>query len=600
MKNFEYIAATSLTEAESLLSKGKDEKAVSLIAGGTDLLGTLKDKIHPEGPETVIDLKSIAGLSYVKADKKVLRIGALTTLREIATHQMIKEKYNLLAQAARSVASPQIRNMGTIGGNICQEPRCWYYRAPDNQFHCLRKGGTKCGAILGDNRYHSIFGGARVAAPSCTSACPGNVEIGTYMGHMRDGEIGKAAETLLLNNPLPAMTGRVCPHLCESECNRNGFDESVSIREAERFLGDYILSNALKFMKAPKKQSSKKVAIVGSGPAGLSAAFYLRQLGYRVTVFEKMPEAGGMLRYCIPGYRLPNDVVRKQIKALEKMGITFELNVNIGSKGQTLKDLKKKFSSVFLATGTWHQKTLTLEKSELLTSGMDFLVNIEQNKKQPPGDNVLVIGGGNVAVDVAISALRLGAKEVTMACLEDRKTMPAFPEDLEQAVREGIKLMPSFGPQKILESHGKLKGMEFVRCLSVFDGQGRFNPSFDLTQKEIVKADRIILAIGQSADLGFAEKNLKIERGLIVVDRETKTTNMAGVFAGGDVTSGPTSVIQAIAAGRKAAASIDTYLIGKRPKATPRPRVNLGEFIEADQSCYSRCDRAYTCSSNMG
>ena len=148
MKNFEYIAATSLTEAESLLSKGKDEKAVSLIAGGTDLLGTLKDKIHPEGPETVIDIKSIAGLSYVKADKKVLRIGALTTLREIATHQMIKEKYNLLAQAARSVASPQIRNMGTIGGNICQEPRCWYYRAPDNQFHCLRKGGTKCGAIL--------------------------------------------------------------------------------------------------------------------------------------------------------------------------------------------------------------------------------------------------------------------------------------------------------------------------------------------------------------------------------------------------------------------------------------------------------------------
>ncbi|HAZ12365.1 MAG: hypothetical protein A2X86_03925 [Bdellovibrionales bacterium GWA2_49_15] len=597
MKNFTHIAATSLKQAESILAKAKDEKSVSVIAGGTDLLGTLKDQIHPESPETVIDLKTIPGLSYVKEDKSALHIGALTTLQEIVTNKAIGEKFNVLAQAARTVASPQIRNMGTIGGNICQEPRCWYYRAPDNQFHCLRKGGTKCGAILGDNRYHSIFGGARVAAPSCTSACPGNIEIGTYMGQVRDGEIGKAAETLLLNNPIPAMTGRVCPHLCESACNRNGFDESVSIREAERFLGDYILANAAKFMKAPKKQLAKKVAIIGSGPAGLSAAFYLRKLGYRVTVFDKMPEAGGMLRYCIPGYRLPNEVVAKQIKALEKMGITFELNTDIGKKGKTLRDLKKKFTSVFLATGTWRQKTLKLEKSELLTSGMDFLVNIEQNKKQPPGDKVLVIGGGNVAVDVAISALRIGAKEVTMACLEDRKTMPAFPEDLEQAVREGIKLMPSFGPHQILESKGKLTGMEFVRCTKVFDEQGRFNPSFDLTKKEIVKADRIILAIGQAADLDFADKTLKTDRGLIVVDPVTKATNMAGIFAGGDVTSGPTSVIQAIAAGRKAAASIDTFLSGKKPKIVPIPRVNLGDFIEADTSCYSKCDRAATCTS---
>ncbi len=598
MKNFEYVAATSLKEAESILAKGKDEKSVSVIAGGTDLLGTLKDQIHPEGPETVVDLKTIEGLSYVKEDKKAIHIGALTTLREIATHKAIQEKYNVLALAARTVASPQIRNMGTIGGNICQEPRCWYYRAPDNQFHCLRKGGTRCGAILGDNRYHSIFGGARVAAPACTSACPGNIEIAKYMGEVRDGEIAKAATTILLNNPLPAMTGRVCPHLCESACNRGGFDESVSIREVERFLGDYILDHASKFMKAPKKQTTKKVAIVGSGPAGLSAAYYLRQLGHRVTVFDKMPEAGGMLTYCIPGYRLEKDVVRKQIEALEKMGIAFELNAEIGKKGKTLKDLKKKFSSVFVATGAWQQKILKMEKSELLTSGMDFLVNIDQSKKHNSGDRVLVIGGGNVAVDVAISALRIGAKEVAMVCLEDRKTMPAFAHELDQAVREGVKLMPSFGPHKILESNGKLTGMEFVRCLRVFDEHGRFNPSFDLAKKEIIKADRIILAIGQGTELGFAEKILKIDRGLIVADKETKATSLPGVFAGGDVTTGPASVIHAIAAGRKAATHIDSYLSGKKVKVAPRPRVNLGEVILADTSCYSKCDRAETCLSN--
>ncbi|MBI2518867.1 MAG: FAD binding domain-containing protein [Bdellovibrio sp.] len=636
MKNFEYIAATSLKQAEVSLSQGKDEKSVSVIAGGTDLLGTLKDKIHPTGPEVVVDLKTISGLSYVKEDKAGLHIGALTTLREIATNKSVTEKYSMLAQAARSVASPQIRNMGTIGGNICQEPRCWYYRAPDNQFHCLRKGGIKCGATHGDNRYHSIFGGVHVAAPACTSACPGNVEIATYMGQVREGEIGKAAETLLANNPIPAMTGRVCPHLCESSCNRGTFDESVSIRQVERFLGDYILENSSKLMKAPKKQLSKKIAIVGAGPAGLSAAYYLRKLGYKITVFDKMPEAGGMLRYCIPGYRLPNDVVRKQITALEKMGIVFELNVDIGSKGKTLKDLKKKFSSVFLATGTWEQKSLKLEKSELLTSGMDFLVNIEKNKKLypsqfgfqvggqgatlrrasstsqasspqanalenqnpkgiPPGDKVLVIGGGNVAVDVAISALRLGAKEVTMACLEDRKTMPAFPEDIEHAVREGINLMPSFGPHKILESNGKLTGMEFVRCSRVFDENGCFNPSFDLAQKETVEADRIILAIGQATDLGYVGKSLKTERGLIVVDNETKATSQTGIFAGGDVTSGPSSVIQAIASGRKAATSIDAYLAGKKDKTVVRERVNLGDFVDAHSRCYSSCDRAQQC-----
>ncbi len=513
MKKFNFIAATSLKQAESLLAKAKKAGSVKLLAGGTDLLGTLKDGIHPESPDTIVDLKSIKGLDYIQGDGKGLRIGALTRLRDIAANKEIRESYGLLAQAARTVASPQIRNMGTLGGNICQEPRCWYYRAPDNLFHCLRKGGTKCSAVLGENRYHSIFGGIRAGAPSCTYTCPGNVEIAAYMSEMRSGEIRKAADTILLNNPMPAVTGRVCPHYCESACNRGKFDASVSIRNVERFLGDYILDNLNIFMKAPKKQSSKTVAIVGSGPAGLSAAYYLRALGYKVTVFDKMQAAGGMLTYCIPGYRLSNDVVRKQIRAYEKMGIKFILNANIGEKGKTLRDLRKKFKAVFLATGTWRQKELKMENSELLISGMEFLTEIERNRKRYAGSKVLVIGGGNVAVDVAISALRIGAKEVTMACLEDRGTMPAFDEEIEQALGEGVKIMNSLGPGRILETDGRVTGMEFVRCTSVFDEKGRFNPEFDILKKTTVSADKIILAIGQAAELGLCRKSDKAREG---------------------------------------------------------------------------------------
>ncbi|HLE11977.1 MAG: hypothetical protein A2504_06290 [Bdellovibrionales bacterium RIFOXYD12_FULL_39_22] len=596
MKNFKYIAATSLQQAASELAKEKSKKTIKVMAGGTDLLGTLKDKIHPELPETVVDLKTIPGLNYIREDKKVLRIGALTTLDEIISNKIVKEKFIMLAQAARTVASPQIRNMGTIGGNICQEPRCWYYRAPDNQFHCLRKGGTKCGAALGDNRYHSIFGAVRVGNPACTNSCPGNVEIAPYMSQMRSKKTVDAAATILLNNPLPAMTGRVCPHLCESACNRKDWDAPVSIRSVESFLGDYILANTRKLMKAPKKQKAQTVAIVGAGPAGLSAAYYLRVQGYRVTVFDKMAKAGGMLTYGIPDYRLAKELVIKQINALEKMGIKFELGVEIGPRGKTLKELRKKFSALFLATGAWKQKTLKMEKSEHLSSGIDFLVNIDEQKKTIKGKKIVVIGGGNVAIDVAISAKKFGAASVVMACLEDRATMPAFTEEIEEALSLGIKLMNSWGPHNIIERDGKLTEIEFVRCLNVFDKERRFNPSFDQSQKEKIAADQIILAIGQNTDLCYADKMVRVERGLIVVDAKSKATNLKGVFAGGDVTHGPASVIDAIAAGRLAASSIDSFLSGTKGKGKTKTQAkmiasNLGEFLETHSSCYNKSER---------
>ena len=248
--------------------------------------------------------------------------------------------------------------------------------------------------------------------------------------------------------------------------------------------------------------TNKHVAVVGSGPAGLAAAYYLRKAGHGVTVFDAMREAGGMLTYSIPSYRLPRVVVRKQIEALEQMGVEFVLGTTI--EKDSLTGLNSDFDSTFLATGAWRDKSIDIEGAEYLQSGLEFLIGL-QTCRQPPGEQVLVIGGGGVAIDVAVSALRLGAKRVTMACLESREAMPAVPEEITQALEEGVGLLTSWGPQRVLTTRGKVSGMELVRCTSVFDVGGRFNPSFDTDTTMTVDADCVLLAIGQVPDLRFAD-----------------------------------------------------------------------------------------------
>lgn len=564
IRKLEHKTATTLKQAMALATKPGLRTAV--VAGGTDLLGVLKDNIHASYPDVLVDVKPIQGLADVKVGKKGLKVGALTRLADVATHPAVREGFGALAEAARSVASPQIRNMATVGGNLCQEPRCWYYRTPENLFDCLRKGGDICGAILGDNRYHSIFGAARSCAPGCSQGCPAHVAIPFYLEKMRSGELALAARMLLENNPLPAITGRVCPHDCQSHCSRVEFDEPVATRDIERFLGDHVLEHAGTFLKAPKKESGKKIAVVGAGPAGLAAAYYLRKAGHAVTVYDRMAEPGGMLRYSIPAYRLPKDVLARQIDAFVAMGITFVQHAELGGN-LTLKELRKGYDGVFLGTGGWKQRTLGLEHEELLGSGLDFLQGVATGDRAVPGKHVLVIGGGSVAVDVAISALRLGAGKVTMACLEARDAMPAIPEDLEQALEEKIELLPSFGPRKVLVRAGKLAGLELVRCTSVFDADGRFRPSFDPATTTAVKADCVLVAIGQGPDLSWAGAELATARGALAADPDTQATSLAHVYAGGDLVTGASTVIAGIAAGKRAALSLDADLGGKGLKS---------------------------------
>jgi NADPH-dependent glutamate synthase beta subunit-like oxidoreductase/CO/xanthine dehydrogenase FAD-binding subunit len=567
---FNYVPADSLQAAEALLKTHGEGAAV--IAGGTDLLGAFKDAIHDSPPELLIGLKPLAALRYVNADAQGVRIGSLTTLAEIAQHPVIRQTYSLLAEAARSVASPQIRNVATIAGNLCQEPRCWYYRNPDNTYDCLRKGGKTCDALFAENRFHSIFGGMCVSAAPCVGGCPIHNDIPGYMTRIRAGEVHEAVAILLRTNPLPAVTGRICPHTCETDCNRFGYDEPVSIREVERFLGDYALEHAADLYRPPAAESGKRVGIVGAGPTGLTAAYFLRQSGHDVTVLDQMPEAGGMLTYSIPAYRMPKDVMAAQVRALEGMGIRFELGAALGGDGASLQDLKERYEGLFLATGLWNGKSLWLEKGELLDSGLKFLIGVQVGGSAQPKvrKRVLVIGGGSVAVDVALTARRLGATEVSMACLESLETMPAIAEDVEQALEEGITILPSWGPHRVLEQDGKLTGMELVRCTGVFDKDGRFAPVFDAAVKNVIAADQILVAIGQAADLSYAQPGLKTERGLLAADKVTGVTAIPGVFAGGDVTGSSATMVQAMASGQRAAASIEAYF-ARVQLEPPRP-----------------------------
>ncbi len=572
MKPFDYIRGDSLEGTLEALERY--EGRARPLAGGTDLLGGLKDAIHPASPEALVDLKCLQGLSGVEERTGGVHIGAMTRLRDIARDPILKERFQALCQAAESVASPQIRNMGTLAGNLCQEPRCWYYRNPHNTFHCARKGGARCNALTGDNRFHSVFGSMRVGPTPCMAACPVGTDIAAYLDLLREGRLDEAAALILEVNPMPAVTGRVCPHFCEGACNRGGFDEPVSVRGIERFLGDHILAHPERFLPPPAKESGKAVAVVGAGPSGLAAAWFLRRSGHRVTVFDRMDRAGGMLRYAIPSFRLPKDVVDRVVGFLESAGVAFALGVEIGTPPSGLLE---EYDAVYAAGGAWSTPAIGLQGGEHTTSGLVFLTSVQQGNAVAPGKRVLVVGGGNVAVDAAVTARRLGADEVVMACLERREEMPALEDEVRHALEEGVVLLTSLGASGVLTQDGRVTGVELTACTSVFDPEGRFAPRFDAAQKQTVACDAVILAVGQRPDGTLRDPGMETSGAF--VDPDTQATRVQGVFAGGDAVSGPATVVEAMAAGRRAARGINAFLSTAEPGGSRPPKL-LNRFGE--------------------
>jgi NADPH-dependent glutamate synthase beta subunit-like oxidoreductase len=407
----------------------------------------------------------------------------------------------------------------------------------------------------------------------CRSACPAGVNMRGYIYLLTEGKIGEAMKLIREALPLPAITGHVCFHPCEKECARKEVDEAVNINALERYVADYWLQEKA---KPVQRIYLKKVAIIGSGPAGLAAAYDLVKMGYPVTVFEAQPSPGGMLRMGIPEYRLPENILNAQIDYIRGMGVDFKTGVTFG-KDLTLSRLRKnEYEAILFAIGAQQSRKIEIEGAQMtdVLWGLDFLKIVKLQRKVKVKNRVVVIGGGNVAIDAGLTALRLGAKDVRIVCLECREEMPAHEEAIKTAMDEGIDISVSWGPKRMISEQGRVTGIELIRCLSVFDEAGRFKPSFDEKATRFIETDMVIFAIGESTDLSVLPREMKTDSNHILADPMTLETSLPGVFAAGVAVSGPGSVVEAIASGKNAAVSIDRYLRGRDLKEGRDVEVN--------------------------
>jgi heterodisulfide reductase subunit A-like polyferredoxin len=405
----------------------------------------------------------------------------------------------------------------------------------------------------------------RGTAP-CKATCPAHVSIQGYIALTNEGKYREALELFKEAHPFPAICGRVCHHPCEEICTRADVEEPIAIQHLHRFLADLDLSEETRYIPEIKEKKDEKVAIIGSGPAGLTVAYYLAREGYQVTVFEKLPVTGGMMAVGIPEYRLPRDVLAAEIQVILDMGVEIRTNITFGND-ITLESLKADgYSAFFMATGLHKSRMLNVKGEDLpaVLQGVDFLRDVALGNKVALGKKLIVIGGGNVAIDVALCARRLGAEDISLVCLEKREEMPAWEYEIEEALEEGVTIVNSLGPKRFLQKDGQLSGVEFKRCTAVFDEKGTFNPSYDETDLTTLEGDTVIVAIGQAADLSFAEQTgIKIsQKGGLEADPVTLETPIPGVFAGGDVFYGPKSIVEAVESGKEAAESIHRYLNG--------------------------------------
>jgi NADPH-dependent glutamate synthase beta subunit-like oxidoreductase/coenzyme F420-reducing hydrogenase delta subunit len=437
----------------------------------------------------------------------------------------------------------------------------------------------------------------RMVQPPCQGACPIHQDVRGYLAAIARGDFDQALRIIRETNPLPFVCGTICAHPCETECRRGQVDQPLSIRVLKRFA----VERGRDLLPTPvETRRDQKVAIIGSGPGGLTAAYDLTLKGYKVTIFEREGALGGALQLVIPLYRLPREVLQKDIDAILSLGVEVKTGMELG-KDFSLDDLEQQgYKAVLLGLGLPLSRGLRIpgvEARDILLA-LPFLKAVNRGERPlEPGREVIVVGGGNVAMDVARSARRLGAKKVRLVCLETREEMPAFPWEIEEAMEEGIEIhYCGWGPKRILEQEGKVAGLECMRCLAVFDAQGRFNPSFCEEETTVLEGDTVILAIGQAADISFL-KDMGVslnERGQLLFDPETLATSRAGVFACGEMTTGPGTAVQSMASGRKAAQSIARYLEGE-PLVVPQPQLEvLGELLSSIKENIKRQERQKT------
>ncbi len=410
-----------------------------------------------------------------------------------------------------------------------------------------------------------------LALSPCENSCPLHMNIPRFLQLYQEGRLEDAFEAVVLDNPLPCSTGRVCQHPCDNRCRRSSIDEPVNMREVHRFIADSIYQSdrfdamVERIVAHKLPPTDRKVAVVGGGPTGLAAAFYLTLLGHEVTVYESNPEPGGMLRYALPEYRLPREVVRREVELIRRIGVSFHCGVTVGTD-IALNDLDNQYNAVFLSIGTWKEAWVYLPGTELngVIPALPFLESVAKEEPVRLGRRVVVIGGGNAAIDSARTALRSGS-EATIIYRRGRKDMPAIPEETEAAEAEGAKFVFLATPHRIVgDADGNVKSIEVVKTrLGEFDSSGRRRP-VPTNEIQRMDCDTVILAVGEAVDLDFVRASgLRIkEDGTLEVDRYTLETSRNKFYAGGDLITGASNVSNAMGFGKKAARTIDRRLMG--------------------------------------
>jgi NADH-quinone oxidoreductase subunit F len=479
---------------------------------------------------------------------------ALRILNQFTQGKGTEEDLNTLDELGRMIRDTSLCGLGQTAPNpVLTTMRHFHHEFEDHiKAHRCRAGVCQ-----------------ELALSPCENSCPLHMNIPRFLELYKEGRLDDAFESVILDNPLPASTGRVCQHPCDNRCRRHSMDEAVNMREVHRGIADSIfLSDRFEEMAARvaarrMPPTGKKIAVVGAGPTGLTAAFYLTLFGHEVTVYESHEEAGGMLRYALPEYRLPKAVLAKEIDLIRRLGVKFEFNKSVGTD-VSLNELGMGFDAVFLSIGTWKEAWVYLPGTELkgVMPALLFLEGIAKNESVPLGQRVAIIGGGNAAIDSARTALRRGAT-VTVIYRRERKDMPAIQEEVEAAEQEGAHFVFLAAPHRIVGENGSVKAVEVLKTrLGEFDASGRRRP---ISTEEIqsFKCDTVILAVGEAVDKDFCKASgLSLtERGTLEFNRYTMETSREKFYAGGDVISGASNVSNAMGYGKKAARFIDQRLM---------------------------------------
>ena len=474
----------------------------------------------------------------------------LEILTKISRGEGTLEDLDILAELGEMVVSASLCGLGQT--------------SPNPVLTTIRHFREEYEAHIIDKRCPAAVCQALFRTP-CQHTCPVGLDIPGYVSLIKEGKFAEAYCLIKQRNPFPSICGRVCHHPCESKCRRGQLDEPVAIRDLKRFAADYAFELGIEYIPEVKGRSEGRIAIIGAGPAGLSAAWDLAMEGYQVTVFDALPVAGGMLAVGIPEYRLPKDILNREVEAVARIGVDIRLNTPIDDVESLLKD---GYQAVFIAVGAHRGDKMGVPGEDLggVYDATDFLREANLGREVEVGKRVAVIGGGNSAIDAARLALRKGAETVTIFYRREKRDMPAIAEEIESAEEEGIQLHCLTVPTRILGRNGRVAALECIRMeLKEFDRSGRRTPYPSEGSEYKVDVDTVIEAIGQRPDTSFIKDNeVKIGRGgTIVADPRTLATDRKGVFAGGDAVTGPQTVIEAIAAGQRAACSIKRYLRGE-------------------------------------